>query len=299
MIISSLWHLCVFLLLGPTCMGWATEIVISFDDFPMASSLLYSDKQRVQVYVDKLAELNVQAVFFCIGQQLDSTAGIECLNILSQTHLIANHSYHHQHLSSQTMVDFTEELFAAAGLMEERKNYRPWFRFPYLDYGDRSYLGGSDRKRTAAFLTLRQFGYQHGYVTINTFDWQVDHLLKQALKLGQTIHWENLRAAYMALLEEWMDDYHSSWCSVLKRPFVHVLLLHQNDLNALFLSDIVKMIRNKEWEIVHPDKAFCAPIPYLSKFANTKIRLFQTKGTLTKEHVDQTLARYCVFSEKV
>lgn len=259
---------------------------------------MHSKKERVRVYADKLAKLNIQAAFFCIGEQMDSAEGRECLNLLPQSQLIANHTYHHKHLSEQTVEDFTEELFVTADLMEERANYRRWFRFPYLDYGDRSNLGGSDRKRTAAFLALRNAGYQHGYITINTFDWYVDYHLKQTLKSGQKINWDNLRAAYLALLEEWIDDYHSCWSCVLKRPFVHVLLLHQNDLNAIFLEDIVEMIKGKDWVIVSPDKAFRRPIPYLSKFANTKIRLFHTRGVLTKEHVDDTLASYCVFSEE-
>jgi len=135
-------------------------------------------------------------------------------------------------------------------------------------------------------------------VTISTLDWYLNYHLTEALKRGQKIHLENLCAAYLALLEEWMDDYHFCWNKLLKRPFVHVLLLHQNDLNALFLNHIVALIRKKNWVIVSPDKAFNNPIPYLDKFANTKIQLFRTHNLLTTKHIDDTLASYLVFTEE-
>jgi peptidoglycan-N-acetylglucosamine deacetylase len=273
------------------------EIALSFDDFPMGTTFLYSKKERVRVYADKLTQLGIQAVFFCIGEQMNTPEGQACLDLLPPSQLIANHSYAHRHLSSLEIDEFRKDLTMTAEIMQERANYRYWFRFPYLDYGDRSQLGGDDRKRTAAFLTLREAKYQHGYVTIHTLDWYLNAYLKQTLKEGQKIHLNRLRAAYLALLEEWMNDYHTCWSRILKRPFVHVLLLHQNDLNALFLNDIVAMIQNKNWVIVSPDKAFCTPIPYLANFANTRIGLFRTQGLLTKEHVNDTLAAYRVFSE--
>jgi hypothetical protein len=40
----------------------------------------------------------------------------------------------------------------------------------------------------------------------------------------------------------------------------HVLLLHENDLAAMYLGDLVARLRKTGWEIVSPDVAFRDPI---------------------------------------
>lgn len=284
------------------CLAQATsfpvEIALTFDDFPMGSTTFFEKKERAQVYAEKLAELKVQAAFFCIGEQLVDDVGLECLSLIAKDHLLANHSYHHLHLSESSLATFQEEIGDTEELLKEYPNFRKWFRFPYLDYGDRSGLGGTDRKRCSAFLFLRQAGYQHGYITINTFDWYVDGEIKKAAKEGRKIYWDNLKKAYLSLLDEWINDYHTRWNGALKRKFVHVLLLHQNDLNAIFLSDIVKHIKQKEWAIVSPEDAFGSPIPYLTHFANTKRRIFKGVSSLSKSHIDEVLLANHVFENE-
>jgi peptidoglycan-N-acetylglucosamine deacetylase len=40
----------------------------------------------------------------------------------------------------------------------------------------------------------------------------------------------------------------------------HVLLLHENDLAALYLGDLVKRLRKTGWKIISPERAFQDPI---------------------------------------
>jgi peptidoglycan/xylan/chitin deacetylase (PgdA/CDA1 family) len=271
------------------------EVTLTFDDFPMGESEIFGKVERAQIFADKLSQLNVRAVFFCIGEQMESEGGKESLSLVADQHFLANHTFSHPHLSGCSLEQFKEEIGRTEELLSCHSNFRKWFRFPYLDYGDRTSLGGTNRKRTAAFLLLQQAGYQHAYITINTFDWHVDARLKNAVKEGKEVQWDQLKKAYLSLLEEWIESYHSRWTQVLKRDFAHVLLLHQNDLNAIFLEDIVHLIKEKHWEIVSPEKAFDNPIPYLSKFANTKVRLFKGVPSLSIQHVDEVLLTYRVF----
>ena len=37
---------------------------------------------------------------------------------------------------------------------------------------------------------------------------------------------------------------------------IHNLLLHENDINALYLGDIITFLRQNGWEIVSPEEAF-------------------------------------------
>lgn len=277
------------------CSLGGVEIALTFDDFPMGKSLFLAKKERAQLFAEKLSELHIQAAFFCIGRQIAVEEDVECVKIVDAEHLLANHSFNHRHLSEMTLEEFEEELMKTEEVLVGFNNFRRWFRFPYLDYGDRKGSGGSDRKRCAAFLALRKAGYQHGYATINTFDWYVDGQLKKAAKEGKEIHWERLKEAYLSLLDEWMEIYNERWSKILHNNFVHVLLLHANDLNALFLEEIVQLIDSKEWEIVSPDKAFDSPIPYLSNFTNTQKGLFKGVSAVSTGHIDEVLAHYQVF----
>jgi len=273
------------------------KIALSFDDFPMGSSVFFEKQERARVYVNTLKQLNIQAVFFCIGEQIERYQGVECLQVIAEDHLLANHSFKHLHLSELALEEFEEEVKKTEELLVDYPNFRKWYRFPYLDYGDKCAFG--DRKRSAAFLFLQQTGYQHGYITINTFDWYVDGCLKNAAKEGKQIDWVQLKIAYLSLLDGWIDAYHERWSKVLHRKFVHVLLLHANDINAFFLPDIVHMIQQKKWTIVSPEEAFCSPIPYLSLFANNKKGLFKRVNTLSTTYIDQVLEKYHVFLHKL
>jgi peptidoglycan-N-acetylglucosamine deacetylase len=270
--------------------GIAQEIALTFDDFPMGTTPLLEKRERVKIFADKLARLDIQVAFFCIGEQLDSDIGLECLEVVAQDHLLANHTSHHYHLSELTLEEFAEEIRTTEMLLCEYSNFRKWFRFPYLDYGDRTQLGGGERKRCAAFLFLRQNGYQHGYITINTYDWYVNAALKKAIQEKREVYWENLKRAYLSLLEEWIEAYDQRWQEIYKKKFVHVLLLHQSDLN-----EIVDFVRQKQWKIVSPQKAFDAPVSYLAKFANTKSRLFRGVAPFSAEHIESVLEAHHAF----
>jgi peptidoglycan-N-acetylglucosamine deacetylase len=291
--IRFLYSLIILVLFSQRIEG--VEIALTFDDFPMGSSSLFKKKQRVEIYADKLARLNIQAAFFCIGEQIDSREGEECLALISPEHILANHSYHHHHCSKSALETFEEEVQQTEALLSPYENFRKWFRFPYLDYGDRTPLGGSDRKKTAIFLSLRERGYQHGYNTIHTLDWYVNAQLLKAIKEEKEVHLDRLSSAYMHLLGEWIDAYQQRWSRILKKRFVHILLLHQNDLNALFLNDIVALLGQKEWEIVPAERAYDSALPFPSKFGSTKVSLFKKVHSLSTDYVDQVLSEHRVF----
>lgn len=263
------------------------QIALTFDDFPMPASRLHKKIERVQLYMDKLEKLNIQAAFFCIGNQYESN----CVQLAAENNqLLANHSFFHNHLSKQSIDAFKQELLEADAYLSKSETYRKWYRFPYLDYGDRVQNGGSKQKRVAAFHCLRKAGFSHGYATINTFDWYVNHLMLKAIKENPSVDLEVYKRGYLALLKGWIESYHKSWKKCYKRPFCHVLLLHQNDLNLLFLEDIVDMIHTMGWEIVSPDVAYNSPLVILSKWGSTFPK-FKHPSTLSIDYIDNLFTR--------
>jgi len=74
------------------------------------------------------------------------------------------------------------------------------------------------------------------------------------------VDYERLRAAYVELLVAGVEWYDGIAREALGRSPAHVLLLHENDLAALFIADLVAALRAKGWKIVSADEAYADPI---------------------------------------
>ena len=61
-------------------------------------------------------------------------------------------------------------------------------------------------------------------------------------------------------MAEAADAYDRLARKALGRSPVHNLLLHETDLAALWIADLVAELRRRGWEIVTADKAFADPI---------------------------------------
>ena len=130
-----------------------------------------------------------------------------------------------------------------------------WFRFPWLDYGNLKDFGGTKEKKVAAYDMLKRMGYKEGYVSIYTYDWYVDGKLQEAIKSGKKVDFENLRKVYLSLVKQWCDHFIDIY-EKKGLDVTHALLLHSNDVNALFLDDMLTMVKGSGWNIVSPEEAF-------------------------------------------
>ena len=74
------------------------------------------------------------------------------------------------------------------------------------------------------------------------------------------LYFDRLRDAYVDLLSDSIEFYDEVAVKELGRSPRHVLLLHENDLAALYLGDLVKRLRKTGWKIVSPELAFQDPI---------------------------------------
>ncbi len=103
-------------------------------------------------------------------------------------------------------------------------------------------------------------GYKNGYVTVDTYDWYLDSLLQNALEQGKPVNFDKLKKVYLRLLTKGAEYYEDLAKSAIKRSPKHTLLLHENDLLGLFLSDLIAAFRLAGWEIVSADDAYADPL---------------------------------------
>lgn len=233
----------------------AQEIALTFDDAPRRDGLLYTGLKRSEILLEKLEQYNVpQVAFFCVPGNKDAV-GILRLKMYGQAgHIIANHSYTHPPIAEVGVDQYITDIKMADTALRKLPNFRPWFRFPYLNEGRDE--ATRDRIREA----LQEINYLNGYVTVDNYDWYLESMFQQALKEHKKINYDLLKDLYIEHIWESIQFYHNIALKTLNRSPKHVLLLHENDLAALFLDDLISFLRGEGWEIISPENAYQDPI---------------------------------------
>jgi peptidoglycan-N-acetylglucosamine deacetylase len=233
----------------------AQEIALTFDDAPMADGPYYPGIQRTQVLIRRLREASVkQCAFFAIGSRV-AEAGTERLKQYAAAgHLIGNHTYSHRWIKEMGVNNYVEDIRKADQILRDLPGFIRWFRYPFLDEGR------TREARDTIRIALSQMQYANGYVTIDNYDWYLNSLFQKALLAKKKVDYDKLRQVYLEHVWNSIQFYNGMAQQVLGRSPKHVLLLHENDLAALFIKDLVQLLRQKGWKVISPTEAFQDPI---------------------------------------
>ncbi|MBM0106811.1 polysaccharide deacetylase family protein [Steroidobacter sp. S1-65] len=254
--IKQLLVFCMLAAMSALATGEETRsIAITIDDAPRPDTLHFYAPARTAKLIETLAQARVeQVMFFCNSGRMDAAGAERIQAYVRAGHLVANHTHSHADLHKVGVDAFLADIQQAAQVLSAFPNYRPWFRFPFLHEG--LTVEVRDRMRGE----LQKLGYRAGYVTVDTYDFHMDRMFQAALQAGKKIDFDRLRAAYVDLLTDSVEFYDQVARSQLGRSPRHVLLLHENDLAALYLGDLVNHLRDKGWKIISPEQAFLDPI---------------------------------------
>jgi len=237
------------------------QIALTFDDIPRAPGAFLSEDERTQRLIAGLERAGVeQAVFFLnpghIAERPGAVARID--DYVAAGHVIANHSNTHPHLNVTDADAYLADIDAAAAWLGGREGNRPWFRFPYLDEGQADKV-----KRDAVRAGLDARGLSNGYVTVDASDWWLEQAAIDARAAGHEIDMEGLRDLYVESHVEAADFNDALARKALGRAPAQVMLLHETDLAALWIADLVEALRADGWTIITADEAYADPIARL------------------------------------
>lgn len=237
----------------------AKRIALSFDDIPRFQGGFMTPDERTIALIAALKSAGVeQAAFFVTTGNLEDDYGANgearIQAYVDAGHVIANHSHSHGWLWNGDAAAYIADLDKAEAWLEGRPGKRAWYRFPYLDEGRD--VGRRDALRAA----LRERGLTNGYVTVDLWDWAIDDLASKAIREKREIDLRALGELYVETVVRGADFFDRTARETLGRSPVHVLLLHETDLNALFLEDVVAGLQADGWTIVTIDEAYRDPI---------------------------------------
>ncbi|MEO1482219.1 MAG: polysaccharide deacetylase family protein [Myxococcota bacterium] len=235
------------------------RVALTFDDAPRGEGPVLSGAQRTDALLRALRGSTAPAAFFVTTQGFDSSVDGKSRveRYAGAGHFIANHSHTHPWAHKTDVDRYLADIDTAEARLEGIPNRRPWFRFPFLDQGREA----GKRARLLAGLSKR--GLRSGYVTIDTYDWHIDSRWKEAVKAGQTVDRNAVKAVYVAMLVEAAEHYAQMSTRWLGRQPAHVILLHENDAAALFLPDAIAALQKAGWTLISPEEAYRDPIASL------------------------------------
>lgn len=227
------------------------EIAFTFDDSPRFAKGHLDGPTRAAKLIAALVEAEVkESAFFSVSSRLDAEGRRRLESYSGAGHIIANHSHAHLDLNQTKLADFARDFKEAHSALCGLPNFEKWFRFPFLREGDQ--LG----KREGMRRILEENGYKNAYVTIINFDWHMDLQFQHILKRNVALDLIKFKTYYVSTLVSAVEYYDRLANQHLGRSPKHVMLLHETDINALFIADFVGALRAKKWRIISPREAF-------------------------------------------
>lgn len=181
----------------------AGEIALTFDDAPRADSRYFTADKRATTLLAGLKAAGVeQALFFVIAKNLAMPGGQERIQAYTDAgHLLGNHSYSHQDPDRFGAHEYLADFDRANSQLSPLAGFVPFYRFPFLREGRQV----ETRDQIRAHLSDNN--YQHGYVTVDNYDWYLDQLLQKGIEQGKEPNLERLRDLYVELMWESVQFY--------------------------------------------------------------------------------------------
>lgn len=228
------------------------EISISFDDAPNRDGAIFTGAERTKKTIESLKKAGVKRAAFYINPAkiLTGTEKERLKNYARNGHLLGNHTFDHPHIHKVGPEKYIESIEKAHQVLKEYKGFKPWFRYTYLG------RGRTIKTRDLVYSYLENNQYKDAYVTIDNFDWYMDLLLSKAIKEKKKINYKNLKKAYIEALYDSVLFYDHLAINLLGKSPKHVILLHENDLNALFVGDFILFLKKKGWKVITPEEAY-------------------------------------------
>lgn len=271
---------CLLLALAPAQADTRAQkrIALTFDDVLRSAGPWLTPDERTARLIAGLKRANVaQAAFFVNPGNLAKPDGHDgearIAAYVAAGHVIANHSFSHPNLSATTTDSYLANIDRASSWLLARQGFRPWFRFPFL------YEGRGDKtKRDAVRTGLRDRGLANGYVTVDASDWNIEQNVIAAVRASKPVDRNALRKVYVESHVAAAQFTDTLAVQSIGRSPAHVMLLHETDIAALYITDLVTGLRKAGWTIVTADEAYADPI---AKLAET-VDVPSAQGTLTE-----------------
>jgi len=231
------------------------EIAITIDDAPRSDSALFSAEERTAKLIKNLQKAGIPDVlFFVKTSNIDPDSSRRLRAYTAAGYHLGNHSHSHWDADKTDINNYLLDIKKAHDILSGFENSLLFYRYPLLHEGKER----NTRDKIKNYLD--QLNYKNGYVTVDNYDWYMEVLLQNAVKAGRIVNYVRLSRIYVESLWSSIEFYDNIARQALGRSPRHILLLHENDLAALFIADLAAFIKVKGGRIITPQEAYTDPI---------------------------------------
>jgi peptidoglycan/xylan/chitin deacetylase (PgdA/CDA1 family) len=239
----------------PAALANSQAIALTFDDGPdMADTVGLNPADRNAAILSQLAAAHLKSTLFVTRVDNDPKRNELIREWGIEGHKIGNHTATHPDFDEVSLADFERELLACDQAIRDMPGFTRRFRFPYLKEGN------TIAKRDGFREFLQSNSYVTGPVSVDASDWYYSQRLADRLKIAPHADTRPYRDAYLRHLFSRAQYYDGLSRIVLGRSVTHVILLHHNLINAMFLGDVIHMFRDEGWALVDSEAAFKDPV---------------------------------------
>jgi len=197
---------------------------------------------------------------------------------------LGNHSHSHFNINNVPLAEYTADIVKGEPVLraalEARGKTLRYFRHPFLFTGPTAEI----KAGMQAFLDAR--GYRVAPVTIDDADYMY------AALYTRPEYRERVRREYVVYMESVVAFFEERSVEVVGREFPQILLIHDNELNADLMPDLLEMFRHRGYRFVPlvealADEAYRLPEAYVGRGGFSWIhRWSMTKGMKSRGEPD-------------
>jgi peptidoglycan/xylan/chitin deacetylase (PgdA/CDA1 family) len=170
---------------------------------------------------------------------------------------LGNHTYSHSDLNDLTPAQFEQEVLRGESgflpLMNAAGRSSKFFRFPFNHAGD------TEQKHEAAARFLAAHGYAQAPCTIETSDWLFNQAYGLMLSRRDRASAARLRTDYLAFTAAQIDYFATLNRQVLGYEPPQIMLIHDNQLNADVVGELISIFEKKQFVFVTLTQAEADP----------------------------------------
>jgi peptidoglycan/xylan/chitin deacetylase (PgdA/CDA1 family) len=252
-------------------------VAITVDDLPYAGGSLQASPQLAEevnkAILDGLKRKHAPATGFVIEQTVQSLqpVGAKLLaDWVSAGFDLGNHTFSHAGLNQLSADAFEMDTLKGENtfvpLMKKAGRGDTLFlRFPY------NATGNTREKHDAVAVFLAEHGYREAPCTIDNEDYVFNDVYGQMLDRHDAAAAAKLREAYLAYTSEEIDFYARLHKAVLGYEPPHIMLMHDNRLNADTIDQVLQLFVDKGYRFVslaqaESDPVYKAPDTYVTQY---------------------------------
>lgn len=170
---------------------------------------------------------------------------------------LGNHTYTHASFQDMSLRQYEDETIrgevVTRVLMKAAGQEEKYFRHPFL-------WTGSSPETKAAFETfLKEHGYEVAPVTVDNGDYEFNDVLGSAIEGKDEQLAERTKNAYLSYMNTAFDYYEGISRSLFHREIPQVLLIHDSELTAECLDELLTNLEKRGYRFVSLDEALADP----------------------------------------